>query len=75
MVNVRQKIVADASVALSRAVCIATRYSAVRRQFGSHNGGLETQVMGGVIRSLLIWFIKYNCMMLNSVFRSIDWSK
>jgi len=44
MVNVRQKIVADASVALSRAVCIATRYSAVRRQFGSHNGGLETQV-------------------------------
>ncbi|KAL9276536.1 hypothetical protein ACSQ67_025919 [Phaseolus vulgaris] len=45
MVNVRQKIVADASVALSRAVCIATRYSAVRRQFGSHNGGLETQVI------------------------------
>ncbi|RZB78155.1 Peroxisomal acyl-coenzyme A oxidase 1 isoform B [Glycine soja] len=25
--------------------CIATRYSAVRRQFGSHNGGLETQVI------------------------------
>ncbi|WVZ10937.1 hypothetical protein V8G54_015467 [Vigna mungo] len=45
MVYVRQKIVADASVALSRAVCIATRYSAVRRQFGSHNGGLETQVI------------------------------
>ena len=44
MVNVRQKIVADASVALSRAVCIATRYSAVRRQFGSKEGGLETQV-------------------------------
>lgn len=44
MVYVRQTIVADASCALSRAVCIATRYSAVRRQFGSHNGGVETQV-------------------------------
>ncbi|MBA0740917.1 hypothetical protein Gogos_014100 [Gossypium gossypioides] len=45
MVYVRQKIVADASCALSRAVCIATRYSVVRRQFGSHNGGPETQVI------------------------------
>lgn len=45
MVYVRQTIVADASCALSRAVCIATRYSAVRRQFGSHNGGPETQVI------------------------------
>ncbi|KAK1408075.1 hypothetical protein QVD17_39707 [Tagetes erecta] len=45
MVSVRQTIVADASKALSRAVCIATRYSAVRRQFGSHNGGPETQVI------------------------------
>ncbi|KAK8710660.1 hypothetical protein V6N13_145974 [Hibiscus sabdariffa] len=45
MVFVRQKIVADASTALSRAVCIATRYSAVRRQFGSQNGGPETQVI------------------------------
>ncbi|XP_047325893.1 peroxisomal acyl-coenzyme A oxidase 1-like [Impatiens glandulifera] len=45
MVFVRQNIVADASSALSRAVCIATRYSAVRRQFGSQNGGLETQVI------------------------------
>ncbi|GMJ15075.1 acyl-CoA oxidase 1 [Hibiscus trionum] len=45
MVYVRQKIVADASSALSRAVCIATRYSAVRRQFGSQNGGPETQVI------------------------------
>ena len=44
MVYVRQTIVSDASVALSRAVCIATRYSAVRRQFGSKEGGLETQV-------------------------------
>lgn len=44
MVFVRQTIVSDASIALSRAVCIATRYSAVRRQFGSHNGGQETQV-------------------------------
>ncbi|KAF5795806.1 putative acyl-CoA oxidase, acyl-CoA dehydrogenase/oxidase and middle domain superfamily [Helianthus annuus] len=45
MVSVRQTIVADASKALSRAVCIATRYSAVRRQFGSRNGGPETQVI------------------------------
>ncbi|KAF7810081.1 peroxisomal acyl-coenzyme A oxidase 1-like [Senna tora] len=45
MVYVRQTIVADASTALSRAVCIATRYSAVRRQFGSHNGSPETQVI------------------------------
>ncbi|KAE9607434.1 hypothetical protein Lal_00026774 [Lupinus albus] len=45
MVFVRQTIVAGASVALSRAVCIATRYSAVRRQFGSRNGGPETQVI------------------------------
>lgn len=44
MVFVRQQIVADASRALSKAVCIATRYSAVRRQFGSQNGGPETQV-------------------------------
>ncbi|KAK9274523.1 hypothetical protein L1049_021772 [Liquidambar formosana] len=45
MVYVRQTIVSDASCALSRAVCIATRYSAVRRQFGSQNGGQETQVI------------------------------
>ncbi|KAJ8555099.1 hypothetical protein K7X08_001597 [Anisodus acutangulus] len=45
MVYVRQTIVADASIAMSRAVCIATRYSAVRRQFGSQNGGKETQVI------------------------------
>ena len=45
MVFVRQTIVSDASSALSRAVCIATRYSVVRRQFGSQNGGPETQVI------------------------------
>jgi acyl-CoA oxidase len=44
MVYVRQSIVADASKALSRAVCIAVRYSAVRKQFGSQDGGPETQV-------------------------------
>lgn len=43
MVFVRKAIVIDASNALSRAVCIATRYSAVRRQFGSQDG-VETQV-------------------------------
>nr|CAB3466674.1 unnamed protein product [Digitaria exilis] len=36
-------IVADASKALSRAVCIAVRYSAIRKQFGSQDGGPETQ--------------------------------
>ncbi|KAL1211138.1 putative peroxisomal acyl-coenzyme A oxidase 1.2 [Cardamine amara subsp. amara] len=45
MVSVRQTIVSKASDALARAVCIATRYSAVRRQFGSENGGIETQVI------------------------------
>lgn len=44
MVYVRQTIVSDASKALSRAVCIAVRYSAVRRQFGSQDGCPETQV-------------------------------
>ncbi|CAO2819496.1 unnamed protein product [Amaranthus hypochondriacus] len=44
MVYVRQTIVYDASRALSKAVCIATRYSAVRRQFGAKNGR-ETQVI------------------------------
>lgn len=42
---VRQTIVSDASRALSRAVCIAVRYGAVRRQFGSQDGGPETQVL------------------------------
>ncbi|KAM7272321.1 hypothetical protein ACFE04_026984 [Oxalis oulophora] len=45
MVYVRQTIVANASNALSKAVCIAMRYSAVRRQFGSQNGSVETQVL------------------------------
>lgn len=54
MVYVRQTIVADASSALSRAVCIATRYSAVRRQFGSQNGGPETQVRYGLL--FLVYF-------------------
>ncbi|CAD6338082.1 unnamed protein product [Miscanthus lutarioriparius] len=45
MVYVRQSIVADASKALSRAVCIAVRYNAVRKQFGSQDGGPETQVL------------------------------
>lgn len=44
MVYVRKTIVIDASNALSRAVCIATRYSAVRRQFGSQDG-VESQVL------------------------------
>lgn len=55
MVYVRQTIVADASSALSRAVCIATRYSAVRRQFGSQDGGLETQVRWQIV-SLVFLF-------------------
>eukprot|EP00252_Welwitschia_mirabilis_P015228 TRINITY_DN33496_c0_g1_i1.p1 TRINITY_DN33496_c0_g1~~TRINITY_DN33496_c0_g1_i1.p1 ORF type:complete len:663 (-),score=132.97 TRINITY_DN33496_c0_g1_i1:218-2206(-) len=45
MVFVRKAIIVDASNYLSRAVCIAVRYSAVRRQFGSQNGGSETQVI------------------------------
>ncbi|KAE8708648.1 Peroxisomal acyl-coenzyme A oxidase 1 [Hibiscus syriacus] len=45
MVYIRQTIVSDASCTLARAVCIATRYSSVRRQFGSQNGAPETQVI------------------------------
>lgn len=45
MVFVRQTIVADASKALSRATCIAVRYSAIRKQFGPQTGGPETQVL------------------------------
>lgn len=44
MVFIRQGIVADASIYLSRAVTIAVRYSAVRRQFGGKDGKLEIQV-------------------------------
>jgi len=49
MVFVRQGIVTDASIYLSRAVTIAVRYSAVRRQFtkkdGNKDGNLELQVI------------------------------
>ncbi|KAL2632344.1 hypothetical protein R1flu_017030 [Riccia fluitans] len=45
MVSVRSYIVKDASDILSRAVTIATRYSAVRRQFGGGEGNPETQVI------------------------------
>ncbi|MCL7040067.1 hypothetical protein MKW94_007402, partial [Papaver nudicaule] len=45
MVYSRRNVVLDASCALSRAVCIATRYSAVRRQFGLPDGGVETQLI------------------------------
>jgi hypothetical protein len=44
MVFIRQFIVADASVYLSRAVTIAVRYSAVRRQFGGKDDKAEVQV-------------------------------
>lgn len=55
MVYVRQTIVADASLALSKAVTIATRYSCVRRQFGSQDGGPETQVM--VSQAYRVYFL------------------
>jgi hypothetical protein len=44
MVFIRQFIVAEASVYLSRAVTIAVRYSAVRRQFGGKDDKAEVQV-------------------------------
>ena len=50
MVYVRQKIVSNASCALSRAVCIAIRYSAVRRQFGSQDCGPKTQVISDILK-------------------------
>lgn len=45
MVYVRKSIVSDASSYLSRAVTIAVRYSAVRRQFGAQGGKPEVQVL------------------------------
>lgn len=71
MVYVRQTIVADASCALSRAVCIATRYSAVRRQFGSQNGGPETQV---VDKSLHITAVKESNFSLCGVMPLQSWN-
>ena len=59
MVYVRKKIVSGASIALSRAVCIATRYSAVRRQFGSQNGGPETQVLSSTGSYTHTYCLKY----------------
>ena len=56
MVYVRQTIVYDASRALSKAVCIATRYSAVRRQFGAKNGR-EIQVLNTRLSSICIFFL------------------
>ena len=45
MVYVRRSIVIDASDYLSRAVTIAVRYSAVRRQFGKPGKESEIQVL------------------------------
>ena len=45
MVFVRRSIVVDASDYLSRAVTIAVRYSAVRRQFGKPGKESEIQVL------------------------------
>lgn len=44
MVFVRQGIIVDASIYLSRAVTIAVRYSAVRRQFGRKDEPGEVKV-------------------------------
>lgn len=60
MVYVRQTIVADASRALSRAVCIATRYSAVRKQFGSQDGGPESAVLCYSYKKSIAYFVLYN---------------
>ncbi|KAJ7299812.1 hypothetical protein O6H91_Y145000 [Diphasiastrum complanatum] len=45
MVYVRQSLVSGSSETLSRAVTVAVRYSAVRRQFGAHDGHPEVQVI------------------------------
>lgn len=57
MVFVRQSLVKDASNYLSRAVTIAVRYSAVRRQFSSSEDKPETQVQSSVpaFIQLSIW--------------------
>lgn len=53
MVFVRQGIVIDASIYLSRAVTIAVRYSAVRRQFGKKDEPGELQVSSVQTQKLL----------------------
>ncbi|CAI5537493.1 unnamed protein product [Closterium sp. Naga37s-1] len=45
IVFVRRSIVMESGIALGRAVTIAARYSCVRRQFGSSEGGAESKVM------------------------------
>jgi acyl-CoA oxidase len=44
MVAAREIIIAEAAVCLSRAVTIAVRYSAIRRQFGLNEKMQELQV-------------------------------
>lgn len=45
MVTAREVIVSETAINLSRAVTIAVRYSAVRRQFGAKEGMEEVQVL------------------------------
>ncbi|KAK4400431.1 Peroxisomal acyl-coenzyme A oxidase 1 [Sesamum angolense] len=73
MVYVRQTIVVDASSALSKAVCIATRYSAVRRQFGSQNGGPETQVGDKFSDSSLVHDFGLKSLTTSATAVSTDW--
>lgn len=48
MVTAREIIISEAAINLSRAVTIAVRYSAVRRQFGATEGTSEQQVLNYV---------------------------
>lgn len=48
MVTAREIIISEAAINLSRAVTIAVRYSAVRRQFGASEGMPEEQVLNYV---------------------------
>ena len=45
MVTAREIIISEAAICLSRAVTIAVRYSAVRRQFGVNEKMQEIQVI------------------------------
>ena len=44
MIFIRAGIVVESASVLKRAITVAIRYSAVRRQFGSQDGGKETKV-------------------------------
>ena len=78
MVYVRQNIVSDSSCALSRAICIAIRYSAVRRQFGSQDGSPEAQVIKDIFFFSFFFFFNQQhklCLKEEKITKHQQWKK